>query len=74
LAVASGSSRSNRENNVDKRKCVEIQQYNPYSNTPYINLSGPVNNVAYFKLRIFLTILRVMGDMSNACPNLSSGI
>jgi hypothetical protein len=37
LAFGSGSSRSNRLNNVAKKECVEGSQ----SNTPYINSLGP---------------------------------
>ena len=52
-----------------KKECVEGSR----SNTPYINSSGPGNDVAFLELRTFLTRLGVMGDMSKACPNLSSG-
>jgi hypothetical protein len=58
LAVGSGSSRSNRKNNFDKKECVEGSR----NNTPFINSSGPGDEVTVFKLRTFITRLGIMGD------------
>jgi hypothetical protein len=44
LAVGSGSSRSDRQNNVAKKECVEGSR----SNIPYINSLGPGDDVAFF--------------------------